>query len=336
MPPQPSPLGATRPAFASIIVFIAAFASAAATTAATSEAAAPTASAATPATHTFAFEEAADHTSLALRNVATNRIVWRAVCDPAQPKPYIYPLATLEGIELTANAPADHLWHHSLWFCWKYINGVNYWEPNKKTGWPDGRTRIRERSFKVNADRSAHVELALEYGPTSGEVLLTEKRRLSFSSPNEDGSYTIDWDAAFTVGAQALVFERTPPKAASGGYAGLSLRFPKGTKGWSFLTSTGVKSAADGNGRSAQWVDFSGPAGGTRAGIAVFDHPSNPRHPTAWYLNESHPYFSPALIYHSGLQMPAGAAFRLRYRILVHRGDGEAAVLQRAWAAYAR
>ena len=29
---------------------------------------------------------------------------------------------------MTADRPPDHIWHHGLWFSWKFINKVNYWE----------------------------------------------------------------------------------------------------------------------------------------------------------------------------------------------------------------
>ncbi|MCX6550464.1 MAG: PmoA family protein [Acidobacteria bacterium] len=278
-----------------------------------------------------------DNTGVALVNRANGLPVWRAVCDPKQPKPYVYPLATLGGVELTANSPADHVWHHSLWFAWKFINGVNYWETDKKTGKSEGATVIKSSKFRCNDDGSARVEMAIEYAPPGKPAVMREARTVAFGAPRADGSYAIDWDAAFTVGDSEIKLDRTPPHGASGGYAGLSLRFPKGTTGWTFLTSEGVHGAAQGNGKPARWVDFYGPAkGGPVAGIAVFDHPANPRHPTAWYLNEGHPYFSPALIYQEPMTLKAGATLRLRYRVLVHDGQGDKTKLDAEFKDYAK
>ncbi|MFA5190707.1 MAG: PmoA family protein [Verrucomicrobiia bacterium] len=283
------------------------------------------------------WEAMSNDTGLALINKTTSLPVWRAVCDPAQPKPYIYPLATIDGVELTANSPADHVWHHSLWFAWKYINGINYWEVDKKTGLSAGRTNIKSASFRRNDDFSARAEMVIEYAPPGQPPVLRETRVLQFIAPRADGSYAIDWDAKFSVGDADITLDRTPPKVKSGGYAGLSLRFPKGTTGWSFLTSEGAHNSDEGNGKSARWVDFSGPTKkGTVAGIAVFDHPANPRYPTPWYLNESHPYFSPALIYQKPMTLKAGAKMRLRYRILVHNDAGNAVALEREWKSFTK
>ncbi|MFA6561706.1 MAG: PmoA family protein [Verrucomicrobiia bacterium] len=286
---------------------------------------------------TLGWEAMPNNTGLALINKTAGLPIWRAVCDPAQTKPYIYPLATLDGMELTANAPADHVWHHSLWFAWKYINHINYWELDKKTGLAAGRTNIKSASFRRGDDFSARVEMAIEYAPPGQPPVLRETRVMKFTAPRADGAYAIDWDAKFTVGDADITLDRTPPKAKSGGYAGLSLRFPKGTTGWNFLTSEGARNSDEGNGKPARWVDFSGPTRkGAVAGITVFDHPANPRHPTAWYLNEGHPYFSPALIYKEPRTLKAGAKMRLRYRVLVHSGAGDAAVLEREWKSFAK
>jgi hypothetical protein len=285
----------------------------------------------------LAWETTTNDTALALINQTNGQPVWRVVCDPSQPKPYVYPLATLEGAGLTANSPADHPWHHSLWFSWKYINGINYWEAEgTATNQNLGRTLIQSTSFRRGQDFSARVQMTIAYAPQGQPAVLREVRTLNFSAPRPDGSYCVDWDQAFTVGDQAITLDRTPPTGTSGGYAGLSLRFPKGTTGWNFLTSEGAQSAQAGNGKPARWVDFFGPTkSGPVAGIAVFDHPANPRHPTAWYLNASHPYFSPALIYHEPLKLAPGATLRLQYRVLVHEGPGEKGRLQTEFEQFA-
>ena len=48
--------------------------------------------------------------------------VWNA------PRPYVHPVVTPAGARLTTEAPADHPWHHALWFAIKLVNGENFWE----------------------------------------------------------------------------------------------------------------------------------------------------------------------------------------------------------------
>jgi len=146
-----------------------------------------------PAFPALAWEEMPDNTGLALINTTAGRPVWRAVCDPGQPKPYIYPLATLDGVELTANSPADHVWHHSLGFAWKYINGVNYWEVDKQTGRSDGLTTIKAARFRRGADFSARIELAIDYAPPGQPPLLRELRVLVHNGAGDAAALEREW-----------------------------------------------------------------------------------------------------------------------------------------------
>ena len=59
--------------------------------------------------------------------------VWRFHCDPARStKPFFDPVSVAGGPSLTWARPPDHAWHYGLWFSWKFVNGVNYWEENKE------------------------------------------------------------------------------------------------------------------------------------------------------------------------------------------------------------
>src|SRR5690242_15645430 len=57
-----------------------------------------------------------------------DQILWRFSYNTNVGKPFFHPLSVLAGEPLTAFRPKDHPWHYGLWFSWKYINGVNYWE----------------------------------------------------------------------------------------------------------------------------------------------------------------------------------------------------------------
>jgi hypothetical protein len=259
-------------------------------------------------------------TSLELRN--GGRTVWRACFDPKDPKPFVHPLATVDGEVLTAFRPADHVWHHGLWFSWKYINGLNYWEENPKTGQSQGRTELTAADAAARPDYSATLTQQLSYHPPGKPALMTERRTLVFGKPDASGGYAIDWTGEFAVGAEPVVLDRTPPPTQGGpgwgGYAGLSLRFPPGIKGWSFTTSEGIATAAEGHGKPAKWVDFSSPA----AGVTIIDLPANPRHPAPWYLSDSLPFFGPSPLFSEPMKLAAGERFTLRYRVVVHGPGG--------------
>lgn len=254
-------------------------------------------------------------TSLALRN--GERTVWRLVFDAKDPKSYFHPLATLRGDVLTAFEPTDHPWHRGLWWSWKFINGLNYWEEDATTRTSAGITELTRATVETGDDFAARAELSLSYHPPDQVAVMTELRRLAVSRPDARGTYRIDWTSEFTVGDAPVRLERTVPAhlggVSYGGYAGLSLRLRPGMEGFNFLTSKGE---ADGHGRPAQWVDLSGPSGG----IAILDHLANTRHPSPWYLSQKPEmlYFGPALLFDEPLALAPRQKITLSYRIVIH------------------
>ena len=270
----------------------------------------------------FRWEES--ETSLALLN--GERVVWRHIHDAKQSKPCFHPLSTLDGTVLTELRPADHRWHLATWFSWKFINGLNYWEENPKTGLSAGLTEIGAVTVKKGADFSAVIEFRISYNPPGKAPLLEELRTLRVGAPDAAGNYVIDWKSEFTA-QEAGDLGRTPLPGeeggkAYGGYAGLSVRVSKALRHWSYRDSEGRENGS--HGKAARWLEFAGklPDGG-EAGISMFDHPSNPGYPTKWYENRGMPYFSPALLFDKGMSLAKGEKLSLSYRILVQsrRGD---------------
>jgi len=267
------------------------------------------------------------------------QVLWQLVADPAEPKVYFHPLATVGGEVLTVNRPADHPWHHGLWSSWKFINGVNYWEENPKTQISDGKTELVSADFKPGNDFSAKVVLAIQYHLPGQPVLMTEARELSITPPDAQGCYRIDWQSTFTAADAALDLGRTPLAheaggKAYGGYAGLSARLLFRPEGWSILSSEGENDMKAAHGQKARWMDFSS-AG---AGLAICEHPDNLRSPSPWYVHDQKPmsFFSPSPLYHESLKLAAGQSLTLKYRVLVHAQAMTAAQFDAECAGMAR
>ncbi|MBI5688331.1 MAG: PmoA family protein [Verrucomicrobia bacterium] len=274
-------------------------------------------------------------TKLALVN--DGQTLWQLNFDPKEGKPYFHPLALPDGTELIWLRPADHVWHRALWWSWKTINGLNYWEEDKKTGLSAGRTDIVAAKITNNKDGSARIEMELSCHPPDAPPVLREKRVIAVSAPDAAKNYRLDWESTFTATDKEVKLDRTPipgqPDGKShGGYAGLSLRMAAATRGWTFTNSEGATGQTETHGKPARWMDFSGKPGG----VAVFDHPSNLRHPTPWYVAAGMPYFSPALIFNEPLTLPAGGKLTLRYRLLVHTGAFEKAAVEKEWFQFSK
>ncbi|VGO23350.1 DUF6807 family protein [Pontiella sulfatireligans] len=245
------------------------------------------------------------------------KVLWTFNHDPAEGKPYFHPLASTDGTSFTDLRPKDHPWHRGVWFSWKYINGVNYWEESRETGKSKGETRITNIEREAGSEQGVRLKLDLEYAPTESKaVVMKEHRSLFISPPDETGAYTIDWSSEFQALEKDLVLDRTPilgePKGkAHGGYAGWSVRMNKDMIGGAFLNSESEEGA---DRKPAAWMQFKSPNGGS---LLFMDHPDNLNYPSKWYLAQGMPYYSPAVIHDGPHTIQAGEVLKLHYRLVV-------------------
>jgi len=100
-------------------------------------------------------------------------------------------------------------------------------------------------------------------------------------------------------------------------------------------------------GQRAEWCDYYGPVGGKTVGIAIFDHPSNPVHPTYWHVRDYGLFAANPFGIHEftnkkepegagDLKIPAGKSLTFKYRFYLHEGDeqqGKVAERYKEWTA---
>jgi hypothetical protein len=252
-------------------------------------------------------------------------IVFRLNFSKDDAKPHVH-LHTADGRPLTWAAPPDHVWHLGLWHSWKFIDGVNYWGENSREG---GGTTAITRVDVVRADKEdALVRMHLAYHPNDApdRVVMNETVELRLETPRDDGSYCIDWLQEARAGVSVLL-DRTPPPGEpggkdNGGYAGLSFRGSEFLTNVSLFNSSGARDLAT-HRKPARWMALLGEVDGRVASIAIFDHPSNPRHPTPWFVVlRSLPhgpfwYFNPAILSEAPYILQEGQIFVRRYRVRV-------------------
>ena len=264
-------------------------------------------------------------TTLAWR-LGTN-VLWEFSFDTNKGKPFFHPLTTGGGPSLTNLKPADHPWHYGLWFSWKYINHVNYWEEDRTTGHAEGTTRWTKPKISLHKDGSADIELHLTYINPSNRVDLTERRGLVVSAPKTDGNYTIEWMAIFRAGDAGAVLDRTPMPnepdgKVNGGYAGLGLRMTGQPFEMSVLCTTGAVTHFESDrarpNAPALACNFSD---GQKSigGIAIFSYPEFAGKNPPWYIiNSSQMRFACAAILAPGIRTLAPhEEMGLNYRIAI-------------------
>jgi hypothetical protein len=268
--------------------------------------------------------------------------VWQFNYGTNQPKPFFHPVALPGGPVLTVDRPADHAWHHALWFAWKFINDVNYWEPAAGATQSEGRTEWDEARVDTRPDYSARIAMDLRYRPAGKDPVLTEQRLVEISAPDKQGMYYQDWTLNFTAAGKDVVLSRTPipgePEGVPwGGYAGLSVRLNNALAEAQAVTTEGPIAFSGGTYRGkALAMDYSGIIAQREVGMAILDHPANLNSPSPWYAIKDNPmrYFSPAVLCFAPHTIKAGQSLRLRYRVMVHPGRWDAAKLRLVSAEY--
>jgi len=283
-------------------------------------------------------------TSVALKN--GDKVVWKYNYAPKEGKPYFHPVALTDGTVLTDLRPKDHPWHRGVWFAWKLVDGVNYWEEDRKTHRSQGHTEIVNVEAATADDFTAMFKLKLNYRPPGKAVVMTEKRTVMVSAPDAAGAYQIDWSTTFTAGVKDVALERTPIPGQPGGkpwggYAGLGVRCARFARAWQFhdsrgRTDAGRKGVNPLKGKQAAWMALSGktPAGAACT-VAVFDHPSNLRHPNRWAVYHDLGYLGTAMIHDKPYTIPAGKTLSLKYRIVILPGGADKPKLDAIWKAFA-
>ncbi len=284
-----------------------------------------------------------DADSVAL--LKNGKVVWRFNYAPRQSKTYFHPVALPGGSDLTWLSPPNHVHHFALFFFWKYLNHVNYWE--EPDGSPAGTTQWSNVRIETRQDFSANLAMDLQYHPkVAADNVLNERRSIHISPPAADGSYFMDWRLEFTAGNEDVIMDRTPPAPdpdgnARGGYAGLSIRLAKELSNPRIAASSPIGTMIRARyGFASAAADINGEIDGGEAGVAFLDHPDNLRYPTRWYgiVDKSVPFW---FLNASFLQLePYTLASRrsmvLRYRVVVHPQRWDAVRLEKEHARYVK
>jgi len=248
--------------------------------------------------------------------------------DPELPRPYFHPIVGPTGVAITQDGEKPgtkeaHFHHTGLVLAHQNFTGGNNWQI--------GPTFSRMRHLAFDAMQSGPLQgrfiQRLEWPSAAGDRVVFRETRAVSVPAREASRRCLDVDTTITCGDQPATWNATP-------YHLLAIRVPDAMvvgKGGVITNSEGQKDAATA-GAPARWLDFSGPLGGM-AGVAIFDHPENLRHPTPW-LNFENETVGAAPTYKEPYAWNPGEARRFRYRVYFHTGDVKAGRVAEEYAAY--
>jgi len=257
-------------------------------------------------------------------------------------QPALHPVMGPGGVRMTRLWPLDesderedrdHPHHRGLWMTFGDINGVDFWralDPQPKV--------LHDELMRAEVEEGVGViESRNRWVNTDGRVHCTDTRTIRLAT--REGARVIDYavtlhasEGPFTFGVneEGMMAIRTHPE--------LRLEGPV-AKGHA-INSEGDRDRPVW-GKRAKWLDYWAPIDGKVVGVAIFDHPSNPRHPTWWHAR----HYGLITANPSGghdttgqtqpIQVEAGDSLSFRYRFVFHEGDYEKAEIAERYEEYA-
>lgn len=273
------------------------------------------------------------------------------------PKPYLHPLRSAEGNLVTRGFPMrtdiagesrDHPHHRALFFAHGDINGIDFWGESQPTKQgqtakgvfysseelPKGRTAFR----KLDVAKGGMLRATFDLVGPDGKAIGSETQQYTFHGDTS----TRVIDCAFTLTADQGV----PLKLGDTKEGTFAIRLVKALEAPNvkMLNSEGKVGEKEIWGKRADWVDYSSVVAGEKLGIAIFDNPTNIKHPTYWHAREYGLFAVNAFGEHDfyndpkrdgSVTIPAGQSLTLRYRVLIHHGDAAEAQVAEAYRRYA-
>lgn len=247
------------------------------------------------------------------------------------------------GRSLTQNAqpedptkPEDPLGHShqtSVWISHKDVNGIDFWRDGGPLAGQIVHQTCREGLQYEDGSSAASLLTLNHWNDPRGTLLMIERRRATVK-PGLDGSW---W---MIIDLQCEAPQDRPVTLGKTPFGPLGVRMAKSIGvtdgGGRILNSEGQRNEAEAFRKPARWVDYSGPITKQQAaGIALMDHPANPRHPVLFQVRDNG-WMGVCLTIDESLTIVPQKPLRLRYGLWVHGGAPDAAEIDRQWKAFAR
>ncbi len=252
---------------------------------------------------------------------------------------YFYPVLGPEGIRMNRHWPMadvagedhDHPHHRSLWYSHGAVNGVDFWAEGPKAG-----SIVHQKFLEISSGRDSGVlRSANKWIAPDGTVKLTDERTFRvYARPSNERLFDFEVTLKAPADEDAVLGDTKEGSMAMRVNEEMRLTRGKNQPGQGhIMLSTGVKDGATW-GQRADWCDYYAPLDGKVVGIAIFDHPGNPKHPTWWHVRDYGLFAANPFGVHDferkpagtgDVRIPAGGSLTFRYRFYLHEGDTEQA-----------
>lgn len=237
---------------------------------------------------------------------------------------YVHPLYDLDGAVLTDDFPRDHYHHRGLFWAWPHvvIGGKDY------DLWTLGGIRQKFDRWLAREVGPTTAVLGVENGWYVGDRRAVRERVWLVAYPVVDGLRALD----FTCVLEPIDEPVTLDGAAGKSYGGLNIRFAPGTD--RVITTPKGNEPKDLLMTRLAWGDLSHTsAEGRPVGAALFVSGDHPDFPPTWLTR----HYGVLCVGWPGVtptKLEPGRPVTLRYRIVIHRGNADSAMLEPLDQAY--
>jgi len=260
---------------------------------------------------------------------AGNHTVLEYCATAAPMKPFVRELFTPSGVQILRDSPADHKHHHGLMFALG-VDGVDFWgeEAGAGTEKPRG---LHDKTTASFLDGScAQISQTLDWTDARGKKLVVERRMVGAVETKSPAPVNLTlWTSELSTspGVETVKFDGHH-------YYGLGMRFltSMDSGGRFFNSSQQPGEIVRGSERlvAAKWCAYTASANGKPVTVAIFDHPSNPRHPNQLFtMTPPFAYLAATLnLWKEPLELKAGTKLKLSYAVAIWDGETSAEQVQ--------
>lgn len=264
----------------------------------------------------------------------------------SSPRPYLHPVRTLAGTEVTDHQPADHVWHLGVGVALQDVNGINFWGGRTYTRdageyvWrPDHGTIVRvsaegtgtgggtgtgseagtgteasPRLAEHPSEEAGTLAEELSWNGPDGAPVLREQRNWTWAAVDPQ-TWRLSLEFILSpVGGEAVSLGSPGSNGRpQGGYGGFFWRLPtcKDADVWS-PAGSGERAL---HGTVSQWLAWSGDFGGKPATL-VFVAPEECSDP--WFVRvEGYPGVGQSLAWDRPVLLEPGESVRRNITVLV-------------------
>ena len=248
----------------------------------------------------------------------------RGTVPSSSPRPYLHPVRTRRGVDVTAHHPADHDWHCGIGLAVPDVNGTSFWGGGTYvhgTGYVllDDHGRVEDKGLEQDADG---FRQQLVWRARDGVALLREERDVRWSALDPR-----TWRLTFasTLRAEQDVLMHSPGSKGrpGGGYGGFFWRLPECADAEVWTADAAGEEAVHGS--VAPWAawsaDFEAGPGRNGPATVVVASPQAAGAGEPWFVRlREYPGLGSAWAWTTPLALGAGETLVRRYDLAIADG----------------